>query len=79
MAKKKQDVENLQLRSSADFYTVHLENDHYNLTEEALIECVNTRTLKAKGWFYPTLKFVSIKGGKLELLNTSNMKSNFLL
>lgn len=72
MAKKKQDVENLQLRSSADFYIVHLENDHYTLTDEPLKKCVDTRMLKAKGWFYPTLKFVSFKGGKLELLNTSN-------
>lgn len=75
MAKKKQVVENLQLRSSADFYILHLENDYYTLTDEALKKCVDTRTLKAKGWFYPTLKFVSFKGGKLELLNTSNKVS----
>lgn len=75
MAKKKQDVGNLQLRNAADFYAIHLENDHYTLTDEALKKCVDPRTLKAHGWFYPTLKFVSFKGGKLELFNTSNKVS----
>lgn len=32
MAKKKPDVDSLQLRSAADFYIVPLENDHYTLT-----------------------------------------------
>ena len=72
MAKKRQVVSNLQLRNSADFYIVPLENDHYTLTNEALKKCVGHQTLKAHGWFYPTLKFMSFKDGKLELLNTSN-------
>ena len=71
MAKKKQNVAHLQLRSAADFYIVPLENDDYTLTDEALKKCVDPRTLKAHGWFYPTLKFISFKEGKLELLNTS--------
>ena len=75
MAKKKQNVDDLQLRNAADFYIVHLENDHYTLTDEALKKCVDPRTLKAHGWFYPTLKFVSFKDSKLELLNTSNKVS----
>ena len=78
MAKKKQNVAHLQLRSAADFYIVPLENDDYTLTDEALKKCVDPRTLKAHCWFYPTLKFVSFKGGKLELLNTSNKVSNKL-
>lgn len=75
MAKKKPDVDNVQLRSAADFYIVPLENDHYTLTDEALKKCIDLRTLKAHGWFYPTLKFVSFKEAKLELLNTSNKVS----
>jgi hypothetical protein len=75
MAKKKQDVAHLQLRSAADFYIGPLENNHYRLTDEALKKCVDPRTLKAHGWFYPTLKFISFKEGKLELLNTSNKVS----
>ncbi len=75
MAKKKQDVAHLQLRSAAHFYIVPLENNHYNLTDEALKKCVDPRTLKAHGWFYPTLKFISFKEGKLELLTTSNKVS----
>jgi hypothetical protein len=75
MAKKKQDVGNLQLHNAADFYIVPLENDHYTLTDEALKRCVDPRTVKAHGWFYPTLKFISFKEGKLELSNTSNKVS----
>lgn len=75
MAKKKQDVGNLLLRNAAEFYTVPLDNDYCILTDEALKKCVDLRTLKAHGWFYPTLKFVSFKDGKLELLNTSNKVS----
>jgi len=75
MAKNKQDVGNLQLYYAADFYIVPLENDHYTLTDEALKRCVDPRTVKAHGWFYPTLKFISFKEGKLEFLNTSNKVS----
>lgn len=75
MAKKKPDVDSLQLRNATDFYIVPLENDHYTLTDEALKKCVDLRTLKAPGWFFPTLKFVSVKDDKLELLNTSNKVS----
>lgn len=78
MAKKKQDATNLQLRNAADFYIVPLENDQYILTGEALKKCIDPRTLKAHGWFYPTLKFISFKDGKLELLNSSNKVSHKL-
>lgn len=73
MAKAKK--EDLQLRNAADFYIIPLENDHYALTEEALKKCVDSRTLKAAGWFYPTLKFISFKDGKLELSNTNDKVS----
>lgn len=73
MAKAKK--EDLQLRNAADFYIIPLENDHYTLTEEALKRCVDNRTLKATGWFYPILKFLSFKDGKLELLNTNDKVS----
>ena len=57
-------------RRATDLYTIYLDNEEYNLTEEILKENADSPTLKQRNWNFPDLKFISFNHGKLELQNT---------
>lgn len=69
--KNEKGINSLPLRNASDFYSIPLEND-YTLTDEALEMCVDSRTLKQAGWFYPDLKLQSFKDGTAAILNKSD-------
>jgi hypothetical protein len=66
--KKKQGADSLTLRNAFDFYTIPLSDD-YILSEVALENCMDKKTLKQGGWFYPQLKLLSFKNGMAEIAN----------
>lgn len=69
--RKKKQVNSLPLRNASDFYTIALEDD-YTLTAEILENCVDQKTSRKGGWFFPELKLLSFKDGTAEILNKSD-------
>ncbi|GEP97764.1 hypothetical protein [Chitinophaga cymbidii] len=59
-----------KLRNASEPLTIHLEDEPYILSEEALKKKVEAKLLRKRDWFYPKLKFISIKDNVLKLLNT---------
>jgi hypothetical protein len=55
------------LRSASEPYTIHLENEPYILSREALTKQVDERLQRKREWFYPKLKFVSMEDTTLKM------------
>ncbi|WP_298736132.1 hypothetical protein [uncultured Chitinophaga sp.] len=48
------------LRISSEPFTIHLDNEPYILTDDALKRQIDERLQRKREWFYPKLKFISM-------------------